>query len=93
MVYLFTWDLNKEGAHYTQARNRLVERLKQYEHTYDSGLDSVWFLSTNWTADQVSADLRKYMDDNDKSIVTQLSKGTHQGWLTKAVWDWINARL
>lgn len=92
-VYLVTWDLNHEKPNYAQARANFIAQLEGFEHTKDAGLDSVWFVSTAWSADQTSAHLRKKMDDNDKLVVTQLKAGEHQGWLTQSVWTWINARL
>jgi predicted RNA-binding protein with PIN domain len=92
-VYLVTWDLNKQKANYNQARQSLIDHLARYEHIKDQGLDSVWFISTTASADSVSADVRTRMDDNDRLIVTKLVSGQHQGWLSKNVWDWINARL
>lgn len=92
-VYLVTWDLNKEKTGYTQARNRLIMRLNEYEHTKDPGLDSVWFISTNWDADQIDQNLREQMDKDDRLIVTKLEAGKHQGWLNEKVWNWINARI
>ena len=92
-VYLVTWDINKEKQNYAQARQALISRLNQYEHIKDPGLDSVYFVSTNWTADQVSEDLRKNLDNNDKIIVTKLVDGNHQGWLSKVVWSWIGDRI
>jgi len=92
-VYLVTWDLNKEKSNYNQARANLISRLGDYENKKDPGLDSVYFVSTNWSADEVSDDLRKKLDDNDRLIVTKLVSGNHQGWLSKETWDWINARL
>jgi hypothetical protein len=91
-TYLVTWDLNREKQNYAAARARFVGRLDEFENIKDPGLDSVRFVSTTWTADQLSSDLRGYMDDNDKIIVTKLVSGNHQGWLAKSVWDWINAR-
>ncbi|WP_421933936.1 hypothetical protein [Phenylobacterium sp.] len=88
-----TWDLNGEKPNYATARARFVGRLDQFENIKDPGLDSVRFVSTNWTANQISDDLRTYLDDNDKIVVTKLVSGNHQGWLAKNVWDWINARL
>ena len=92
-VYLVTWDLNKEGAGYSQARRNLVTALSRYDHIKDQGLDSVWFLSTSWSAERVSNDLTQHIDTNDSLIVTKMVSGTHQGWLAKSTWDWINARL
>jgi hypothetical protein len=92
-VYLLTWELNKEKPNYAQARQDLITHLKRYQHIKDAGLDSAWFISTDWSADQVSEDVRKKIDSNDRLIVTKLVTGQHQGWLSQNVWDWINLRL
>jgi len=92
-VYLVTWDLNKEKPNYAEARKQFLAHLERHENTKDPGLDSVRFVSTNLSAEQVSDDLRKKLDDNDRIVVTKLVSGNHQGWLNKTVWDWINARL
>lgn len=92
-VYLVTWDLNKEKPNYATARARFLAHLDRYENTKDPGLDSVRFVSADWSADQISADLRTQLDDNDKLIVTKLRSGEHQGWLAKTAWAWIEARL
>jgi hypothetical protein len=92
-VYLITWDLNKERYNYADAREQFLSHLSRHENTKDPGLDSVRFVSSNWTANQLSDDLRTKLDDNDRLCVTRLVSGGHQGWLSQAVWDWINARL
>ncbi len=92
-VFLVTWDLNKEKPNYAQARAAFIANLETFDNVKDSGLDSVRFVSTDWTAGLVSDDLRKRLDDNDRLFVTKLTSGSHQGWLSQAVWDWINARL
>jgi hypothetical protein len=92
-VYLVTWDLNKEKPNYAAARERFLGRLNRYENIKDPGLDSVRFVSTQWNANQVSDDLRGYLDNNDKIIVTRLVSGNYQGWLSKEVWAWITARI
>lgn len=90
-VHLVTWDLNKEKQNYTAARAKLIGRLTQYEHIKDDGLDSVWFLSTSSTAQQVADDLNKYIDANDRLIVTRLAAGNYQGWLAASTWKWIES--
>lgn len=92
-VYLVSWDLNRERPNYAQGRAAFVKHLEAYENTRDGGLDSVRFISTASSADQVDNYLRQKLDDNDRLMVTQLVRGGHQGWLEKAVWDWINLRL
>ena len=92
-AYLVTWDLNRHKANYAQARQNLVDHLSRYPHIKDEGLDSVWFLQSSGTADALSDDIRTKMDEKDRLIVTKLVNGQHQGWLSQAVWDWINARI
>lgn len=92
-VYVVTWDLNREKPNYAQARAAFLKHLEAYENTRDSNLDSVRFISTRSSADQVDSYLRQKLDDNDRIIVAQLVRGGHQGWLNKDVWDWINQRL
>jgi len=89
MVYLIKYELNKPGKNY----DNLYAALRAYEYTKDDTLHSAWFVSTSWTADQISNDIRAHMDDNDKLIVTRLRSGEHQGWLSQGVWDWISPRL
>ena len=92
-VYVVTWNLNKERDNYATARAELIKRLESYEHTRDSGLESVWFISTTTAPSQIDALLRQKFDSNDRLFVSKLNRGDHQGWLSKTVWDWINARL
>lgn len=92
-VYVVTWDLNKEKPNYSQARTAFVNHLGALENTKDPGLDSVRFVSTTSTAGQLDTYLRQKLDTNDRLFVSQLNRGGHQGWLSKNVWDWINARL
>jgi hypothetical protein len=93
MVYLVTWELNREKPGYAQARDAFLAEVGRFEHIKDSGLDSVAFVSTSSSANDLSASLRAGLDDNDCLVVTRLASGTHQGWLSKATWDWINSRL
>ena len=92
-VYVVTWNLNKEGAAYQQARTTFLNHLGKYDNTKESSLETVRWISTNETADQIDAYLRQRLDDDDRLFVSKLNSGSHQGWLSKDVWDWIDARL
>ncbi|GID06847.1 hypothetical protein [Pseudomonas sp. 008] len=92
-VYMVTWNLNKERANYQHARDSFIQYLDRYQNVQDPGLESVRWVSYNGTAAQVCTDLRTKVDANDRLFVTQVFAGSHQGWLSKSVWDWINARL
>lgn len=82
-VCLVTWDLNREKPNYAQARAKLIAQLEQFQCTRNPGLDSVWFVSTTWSAQQPSDFIRQAFDNNDRLIVTQLQQGMHQGWLSR----------
>lgn len=92
-VYIITWNLNKERSNYEQARKDLLKQFDNYENIGDPGLETVRFVSTTQSADQVSGFLRQKMDSNDRVFVSKLRIGEHQGWLTQNVWDWINKRM
>lgn len=92
-VYLVTWDLNKEKSNYAAARNVFLTTLNDFDNIRDPALDSVRFISTPWSADQVSNHLRTGLDNNDRIVVTKMVSGEHQGWLHQDVWTWIDARL
>lgn len=92
-VFLVTWDINKARSNYAQARQNLIDHLSRYDHIKDPGLDSVWFISSNASANVIEADVRTRLDNSDRLIVTKLINGDHQGWLDPDIWKWINARL
>ena len=92
-VYVVTWNLNKERSNYAQARRAFLEMLEKYPGVADPGLESVRFISADQSADHVSAFLRQRPDDDDRLLASRMNKGENQGWLSKSVWDWINARL
>ena len=92
-VYVVTWDLNKEKPNYNQARTAFIQHLERMENKKDQGLDSVRFVSTVNTANEVDSYLRQKLDKNDRLFVSKLKRGEHQGWLDEEVWKWINARL
>lgn len=92
-VYVITWNLNKERQNYDTARLAFIQHLERYDNTKDSGLESVRWISTSSTAEQVQNDLQTKLDGNDRLFVCKLTSGNHQGWLSKQVWEWINARL
>lgn len=92
-VYVVTWDLNNEKPNYSQARIAFVKHLESYDNIKDPGLDSVRFISTPSTANQIDVYLRQKLDTNDRLFVSKLNSAEHQGWLGQSTWNWINARI
>lgn len=92
-VYLVTWEINRAKPNYNEARAKFIARLERYDHSKDSGLDSVVFISSSNTAYQISEDLRLALDNNDRLLVTKMNRNEHAGWLEQNVWKWIDTRL
>ncbi|OYU14922.1 MAG: hypothetical protein CFE37_08560 [Alphaproteobacteria bacterium PA4] len=91
-IYVVTWNLNKEGAPYTIARANFLKHLAKYDNTEDPRLETVRWISTNDSAQQVSDYLRQKLDDNDRLFVSKVFPGNRAGWLAKSVWTWIESR-
>lgn len=83
------YQLNRPGKDYTN----LYGALRQYDYIRDNSLNSVWFISTMWTAAQVYDHLRHYLDITDRIVITQLRTGEHQGWANRDIWTWVNSRI
>lgn len=92
-VYIVTWNINKAGASYNAARDIFLGHLANCDNTSDPSLETVRFVSTTITADELSNYLQQKLDKNDRLFVSRLDSGRHQGWLGRETWDWINARL
>lgn len=92
-VYMVTWNLNKERNNYDHARRAFIAHFNRYTNVSDPGLESVRWILSNATADQISEDLRLKLDANDRLFVTKLNSGQHQGWLSSDVGGWITANL
>jgi len=89
MVLLITYDINNRPKDYA----RIYTAITQLgEVKRDSGLDSVWFVYTNYTPEQASNHLRNSIDKDDRLFVVKVNAGQRDGWMSKDVWDWISAR-
>ena len=88
MVYIIKYQLNKPGKDYTS----LYTALGQYQSIKDPGLHSVWFVHTSWNQNQIFEHLRHHLDVNDKIFIARVRLEESQGWLSQAVWSWIQAR-
>lgn len=67
-VYIVGYDLRRPGQDY----DKLFAAIKAYG-TYWHCLDSTWIIRTSLTAQQVRNDLMRYIDQNDKMLVAELT--------------------
>lgn len=93
MVYLVTWDLNKEKPNYDHARDLFLLLFDSYDNIKDSGLDSVRFISTSETVSEVFVYLKTRLDEDDRIIITLLTKDAYAGRIKTIVSDWISQRI
>jgi hypothetical protein len=84
MIYLITYDLNKEGKDY----NSLFDKIKSLGQWFHP-LDSVWFLKSSDNVNNIAEQLRTTMDVNDHIFVVNISNQDRQGWLPKTAWEWL----
>lgn len=92
-VYVVTWDLNARSPNYGAARDAFVKHIDRYTHMKDDGFDSVRFVSTSSTAMQIRDDLKTKLDADDGLFICQINKGQNEGWLSKAIWAWIDSKV
>ncbi|MEZ0505499.1 hypothetical protein ACAW49_09560 [Pseudomonas sp. Env-44] len=92
-VFMVTWNLNREGDRYNEARRLFIQNLERYDNTKDSGLESVRWINSGATAQQISDDLSTKVDGNDHLVIIKMNRGEFYGWLAKETWAWIEARL
>ncbi len=80
--YLITYDLNVPWHDY----NSLYNEIKRYPCIH--ALESVWFVKSNGSASDISTHLVKFMDKNDRLIVSEITMN-HEGWLDQNKWDFL----
>lgn len=88
MIYIISYDLKNPGQDYTS----LYEAIKScgdWQHP----LESMWFLSTNSSADNIYNIIKPCLDNNDLLFISELNVKNRQGWMAKSCWDWINSHI
>ena len=57
-------------------------------------LETLWFLSTPWSARQVYEHLRRHMDPADSLMVEEMpARAGWSGWVDQGVRDWLTEHL
>lgn len=87
MVYLITYDLNKNGQDYENVINAIKDASTGAWCTF---WKSSYLIKSNLSsADDVFKKIQPYLDSNDKLLVIEV-KNNKQGWLEQKDWDYIN---
>jgi hypothetical protein len=92
-TYLIIYDINKEGAAYSEANRRLIEKIKSLFSTWWHHLDSTWIVVTSLTAAQVRNALQPVLDSNDELLVVK--SGEEGAWcgFSQAGSGWLKQNL
>jgi hypothetical protein len=89
MVLLISYDLNRgeRPASYEAVRTMI----EQHSISWAKPLYSQWFVETNESPDAWDARMRTVTDPDDRWFICEVTRN-RQGWLSRKVWDWLNAR-
>lgn len=72
--FIIDYDLNKDGQNYPE----LISAIKKFN--YHELCKSSWVIKSDLTCKEIRDNLKKYIDDNDKLFVAEIS-------------DWSSTRL
>lgn len=90
MVYLITYDLNKQGQDYENVINAIKEASTGVWCSY---WKSSFLIKSNLeSANDVFSKIKPYIDGNDRVLVIEV-KNNKQGWLSKDQWKHINESI
>lgn len=78
---------------YDQARKAFVTHLERHTNHADTGLESVRWIATTLTADQLYRDLAQKIDKNDRLFVSRVKQTEYSGFLNQATINWLAAKV
>ena len=87
-VFFITYDLRTPGQSYVELYEA-IKNVGDWQHP----LESTWIIkvNSNFTfAENIYDKLRPKIDDNDLLFIVDITEQDRQGWLSKAVWTWLN---
>ena len=90
MVYMVTYDLNKQGQNY----EKVIQAIKDSSTgVWCSFWKSSYLIKSNYpTANDIFKNIKPYIDNNDKIIVIEV-KNNMQGWLGEKEWAYIHDNI
>ena len=90
MVYMVTYDLNKQGQKYDEVIDAIKNASTGVWCTF---WKSSYLIKSNLTtANAVFEKIQPHLDSNDRLLVIEV-KNNKQGWLSEENWDYINKSI
>jgi hypothetical protein len=86
-VYLITYDLNAPGKDYKD----LYEKIKSIGD-WATFLESVWFVETTKSSNDLRDLLLPVIDKNDSLFITKVTSD-YSGWANTDLWPWLSERI
>jgi hypothetical protein len=90
MVILISYDLNNHER--PEAYEDVKKTITNNAISYKKPLYSQWFVETNDSVQKWHERMKEVTDSNDYWFINKVTASNRQGWLPKAVWDWLNER-
>lgn len=84
MIYTIAYEIKDE-----QRVSRLLSRISELGDNIPYLSNSVFLQNDNTTASQLYDDLRKITEDEDRLLITQVTKSELMGWLNTNAVNWI----
>ena len=84
MIYTIAYEIRDE-----QRLSQLLSRINELGDNIQYLSNSVFLQNDNTTANQLYDDLRKITADEDRLLITQVSKSELMGWLNSNAVNWI----
>ena len=88
-TYLISYDLNKEGAAYTKAKEQMEKAIKSLGEAIHV-VTTTWAVKTNYPSARVQEILKSSIDNNDRFIFTQVCTDWN-AWLDKDKIPWLQS--
>lgn len=84
MIYTIAYEIKDE-----QRVSRLLSRISELGDNIQYLSNSVFLQNDNTTASRLYDDLRKITVDEDRLLITQITKSELMGWLNSNAVNWI----
>lgn len=85
-MLMVTYNLNNHDDDY----DALFDEIESLGPTWHDGavLDSVWWVKTDFSPDEVTERLQAVTDTDDMFVVIDVTTSATQGWMPQDFWDW-----
>ena len=84
MIYTIAYEIRDE-----QRVSRMLSRISELGDNIQYLSNSVFLQMDNTSASQLYEDLRKITEDEDRLLITQVTKSNLMGWLNSNAVKWI----